>query len=195
MSNNTPGSSNAAQLLPNPKLLKLELCLICQTVKDSAGSSKLTSTEAGRQSIISRKLKDGLVTNIDQNRLVDRRYHIKSCYATYKTKVARHKVETPKQKPDEPDLSPLTPPVIWPKRSKTITSPDPWDKPCIICNNVKCQGNMKRFWNESSEVAGRLLKAANFNKETGDVWAKDIMYHNNCMNKYSASFSMMSKNC
>ena len=112
MSNNTPGSSNAAQLLPNPKLLKLELCLICQTVKDSAGSSKLTSTEAGRQSIISRKLKDGLVTNIDQNRLVDRRYHIKSCYATYKTKVARHKVETPKQKPDEPDLSPLTPPVI-----------------------------------------------------------------------------------
>ena len=89
MSNNTPGSSNAAQLLPNPKLLKLELCLICQTVKDSAGSSKL-----------------------GQNRLVDRRYHIKSCYATYKTKVARHKVETLKQKPDEPDLSPLTPPVI-----------------------------------------------------------------------------------
>ena len=30
MSNNTPGSSNAAQLVPNPKPLKLELCLIGQ---------------------------------------------------------------------------------------------------------------------------------------------------------------------
>ena len=70
LSNNTPGPSNAVQLVPNPKPLRLELCLICQNVKDSAGSSKLTSTEAGRQKIIStsRKLNDGLVTNIDQNR-------------------------------------------------------------------------------------------------------------------------------
>ena len=96
MSNNKPGSSNALQLLPNPKPLKLELCLICQNVKDSAGSSKLTSTEAGRQTIISRELKDGLVTNIDQNRLIDIRYHVKSCYGTYKMKGARHAVETPK---------------------------------------------------------------------------------------------------
>ena len=48
-------------------------------------------------------------------------------------------------------------------------------------------------------MADRLVKAANFNKdeigikliflkETGDVWAKDIMYHNNCMNKYINKF-------
>ena len=116
MSNNTPGSFHAVQLVPNPKSLKLELCFICQNVKDSAGSSKLTSTEAGRQTIIStsRKLEDGLVTNIDQNRLVDIRYHVKSCYATYKKKGARHKVETPKRKLQEPDLSPLTSPVTRP---------------------------------------------------------------------------------
>ena len=53
MPNNTPGPSNAVQLVPNPKHLKLELCLICQNVKNSAGSSKLTNTEAGRQTIIS----------------------------------------------------------------------------------------------------------------------------------------------
>ena len=53
----------------------------------------------------SRKLKDGLVTNIDQNRLVNIRYHVKSCYATYKKKGARQKVEIPKRKPEEPDLS------------------------------------------------------------------------------------------
>ena len=113
MSNNTPGPSNAVQLVRNPKPLKLELCLICQNVKGSADSSKLTSTEAGRLAIIStsRKLEDGLVTNIDQNRSVVIRYHVKSWHATYKKRVARHEVETPKRKPEEPDLSPLTSPV------------------------------------------------------------------------------------
>ena len=27
-----------------------------------------------------------------------------------------------------------------------------------------------------------------FLKETGDVWAKGIMYHDNCMNKYISKF-------
>ena len=51
----------------------LELCLICQNVKDSAGSSKPKTIGARRQTTIntSRKLEDGLVTNIEQNRLVD----------------------------------------------------------------------------------------------------------------------------
>ena len=49
MSNNTPRPSNAVQLIPNPRPLKVVLCLICQNVKDSTGSSKQTSTEAGRQ--------------------------------------------------------------------------------------------------------------------------------------------------
>ena len=80
MSNNTGGLCNVVQLVANPKSLKLELCLICQNVKDSAGSSKLPNTEAVRQTIISTsgKLEDGLVTNIDQNRLVDVRYYVKS---------------------------------------------------------------------------------------------------------------------
>ena len=97
MSENTTGLFNAVQLVSNPKPL-LELCLISQNVKDNAGSSKLTSTEAGRQTIIStsRKLEYGLVTNIDENKLVDIRYHIKYCYAMYKKKGARYKVETPK---------------------------------------------------------------------------------------------------
>ena len=35
MSENRPGSSNDVQLAPNPKPLKLELCLICRNVQDS----------------------------------------------------------------------------------------------------------------------------------------------------------------
>ena len=33
MSNKTPGPSNAVQLVPNPKPLKLELCLIAKMLK------------------------------------------------------------------------------------------------------------------------------------------------------------------
>ena len=93
----------------------------------------------------------------------------------------------------------MTSPVTRPKRSETITSPDPRDKLYVICNHVKYQGDTKRFLIESSEVADRLLKAVNFSKdeihiriiflkETDDVWAKDIMYHNSCMNKYISKF-------
>ena len=114
--NNTPELSNAVQLVPNPKSLKLELCLICQNVKNSADWSKLTSAEAGRQTSTSRKLEVGLVTNIDRDRLVDIRYHVKSYYATYKKKEARRKVETPKRKPEEPDLLSLTFVITQPKR-------------------------------------------------------------------------------
>ena len=32
MSENTPGPSNVVQLVPNPKPLQLQLCLICQNV-------------------------------------------------------------------------------------------------------------------------------------------------------------------
>ena len=197
MSNNTAGLCNVVQLVPNRKSLKLELCLNCQNVKERAGSSKLPSTEAYRQTIIStsRKLEDCLVTNIDQNRLVDVRYHAKSCYTTHKRKGERHEVEKTKRKPQEPDLSSLISPVTRPMRSKAITSPDPRYKACVISNHVKCQRDTKRFKIESSEVAGRLWKAANFNnnkihirptflEQTGDLWAKDFMYHNNCMIKY-----------
>ena len=48
MSENTPGLYNAVQIVPNAKPLKLELCLICQNVKDKAGSFKLTNLEDGR---------------------------------------------------------------------------------------------------------------------------------------------------
>ena len=94
MLENKPGLSNTPQLVPNWKSLKLELYLIFQNVKDSAGLFKLTSAEAGKQTIIntSRKRENVLITNIDQNRLVDIKYHVKSYYATYKKKGARHKV-------------------------------------------------------------------------------------------------------
>ena len=97
-------------------------CIFVQTVKKPNlwGKTAVDESASIKAWIIStsRKLEDGLITNTDQNRLVDIRYHVKSSYTTFKKKEARHKVETLKQKPKEPDLPPLTSLVTRPKRLK-----------------------------------------------------------------------------
>ena len=57
-----------------------------------------------QSSVLAENSKKFVVTSIDQNRLVDVRYHAKSCYTEYKRKGERHEVETTKRKPQEPDL-------------------------------------------------------------------------------------------
>ena len=203
MSEETPGSSHSVQLVQDsPKPLNLDLCFICQRSKDSTGSTKLTSTEDGRNTIIStsEKLKDGLIDRIDHTQRTNIKYHVKSCYSTYKKKGNRFVEDTSKRKPEEEDLdSPLTSPIVRPKRSKSIKSPELKNKPCIICDHVKCQGNTERVRIEKLEVAVRLLKATNFYKDavhtrtifmkdTGDVFAADVKYHPHCMNKYIKQF-------
>ena len=204
MSESTPGPSSSVQLVQKPtnsKPKKLELCLICQRVKDSKGCAKLTSTDDGRKVIIdtSEKLDDGLVANIkpiEQGRI---QYHVKTCYSKYKKQGERHEKAQKRNAEDEPEVSPVTSPVTRAKRAKSIVSPEPKDKPCIICNFVKHQGELQRFRIESPEVANRMLKAVNFNKdivhtrmifmkEIGDIFANDVMYHRNCMNKYINQF-------
>ena len=203
MSENTPGSSCAVSLVQNPSnsKLNLALCLICQRVKDRNGSTTLTSAVDGRQTIIdtSEKLQDGLVTGIEQSERDKINYHLKSCYSTYRKKGERHEEARKRKAEDEPQDSPLTSPVTRPKRDKLIVSPDPRDKPCIICNHHKCQGETQRFRIETPDKADCLLKAVSFNKdeihtrmifmkEIGDVFANDVMYHNNCMCKYLNQF-------
>ena len=182
------------------KLVNLDLCIICQHIKDNKGSDKLTSTNDGRQVIIktSEKLQDGLVVRIDSPNEYDSiKYHVKTCYATYKKRGERY-VETSKRKHDEENHydSPLTSRT---KRCKSTTSPEARNKPCVICNHVKCQGDTTRFRIETVDVADLLLKAAYFNedevhtrmifmKEVGDVWANDVMYHKKCMIKYTTQY-------
>ena len=69
MSNNSPGPSNSVQLLPKPRALNLQLCILCQHVKDSKGSTKLTSTADGRRVIFDTTeiLQNGLLANVDEN--------------------------------------------------------------------------------------------------------------------------------
>ena len=141
----------------------MDQCVICQKAKDSKGSDKLTSTTEGRQVIIksSEKLQDGLFERIGIQNGDNIKYHVKTCYATYKRKGERH-TDSIKRKPADSDNSPLTPRT---KRCKPVISLEPKDKPCVICNHVKCQGDSKRFRIETVDVADHLLKAANFNKD------------------------------
>ena len=209
MSAKTPGSCNSVLLVPpssaKSKSRNLDLCLICQHVKDVKGSSQLSSTEAGRKVVIdaSEKLQDGFLNGIDPTKLTEIKYHTKSCYATYRLKGQRVKPDAAKRKSEhEADSDPsLTSPTgsSRPKRTKATTPPDIKNKPCIICNHIKCQGVLEKSRVETYDVAERLLKAVNFNKddvytrlvfmqEIGDVFAADVMYHKKCMNKYIKQF-------
>ena len=69
------------------------------------------------------------------------------------------------------------------------------EKPCVICNQMKCQGDAKRYRISDLAPAKNSIKAANFNKDSvhtrivflktaGDVFVADIMHHKNCLNKY-----------
>ena len=91
----------------------------------------------------------------------------------HKKKGARHEVEIPKRKPEEPDLS---------KRSKIITPPPP---PQILETNRAPFATMLH----AKEIQKDLLKAANFNKdkihirliflkEIGNIWTLCITIMN-----------------
>ena len=78
-------------------------------------------------------------------------------------------------------------------------SPDPKEKPCIVCNQIKCKGDTKRYRISEDNRAKGLLRAATFNKDSvhtriiflktiGDVFAEDVMYHTNCLINYVTQF-------
>ena len=60
--------------------------MICQKIKDSSGSSKLTSTSEGRNVLLktSQSLNDELMNNSPDHDLEKIQYHVKTCYASYK---------------------------------------------------------------------------------------------------------------
>ena len=48
----SPGTSTFVELVSKPKKRNVELCIICQKVRDSNQNAKLTSTPAGRGVVI-----------------------------------------------------------------------------------------------------------------------------------------------
>ena len=63
----------------------LNKCIICQTVKDNKGTTKLTSTEKGRTTILdcSIHLKDNLLEDIQESDHDKIQYPVNTCYPRY----------------------------------------------------------------------------------------------------------------
>ena len=77
MSDESPGPSSSTQVVPADRKLNLNLCIICQKIKDSSGSSKLTSTSEGRNVLLktSQSLNDELMNNLSDHDLEKIQYH------------------------------------------------------------------------------------------------------------------------
>ena len=140
---------------------------------------------------------DELMNNLSDHDLEKIQYHVKTCYASYKRKGERNEQKKSKLKrtSEEPIDSFLSSPENRQKRTKVSTPASPKEKPCVICNQMKCQGDAKRYRISDLAPAKNSIKAANFNKDSvhtrivflktaGDVFVADIMHHKNCLNKY-----------
>ena len=85
------------------------------------------------------------------------------------------------------------------KRQTIDTTLPAQSKLCIICNNLKRKGDIKRVGICENRRAKLFLSATKFSKDTvydrcsllgntGDVFAVDILYHKNCMSSYVLKF-------
>ena len=114
-------------------IIKKSVCVICGNKKDKFGSTKLTSTDVGRNVIIktSEKLADGIAERIEDK--ADFTYHVKSCYSTYKKRGERKQNESECHEQVANETRESTEPRL--KRSKTsLCSPqDLKEKPYVIC--------------------------------------------------------------
>ena len=94
-------------------------------------------------------------------------YQVKTCYASYKKEGERNKQKKSKLKKtsEEPIDSFLSSPENCQKWTKVSTTVSPKEKPCVICNQMNCQGDAKRYQISDLALAKNLIKAANFNKD------------------------------
>ena len=72
--------------LTKTRNVDLNKCILCQKIKDNKSDRRLTSTEKGRQLIISTStdtLKDDLISDAKGEELCLLKYHVNSCYSRY----------------------------------------------------------------------------------------------------------------
>ena len=208
MTGSSPGLCSSIQLIHDEKNKgDLGRCIICQNIKDTKGDSKLTSNPEGRKNIIdaSHVLQDDILLNFTESDFDQVQYHVNTSYARYKK--MQERIEHRRNAAQDSGFETTTRidsintvnPEIRPKRRKTMDKLIPDDKPCIICNQIKCQSVLKRFRISESNHARNLINAVNFNKDSvytrcilyktpGDIFAADVMYHKKCMVIYIGQF-------
>ena len=181
-------------------------CIVCKkggskggkkSGKKSGKKGSLTGTDNGRSKIISAatKLGDKRVLALAEESFV---YHLHPCYSKYIKKGERAGEEnTDGEEECEPeDLETAESETLPQTRSRTGTAPSSTKKKvCIVCGFKKHQGDIVLNRIETDKRAWKFLAATNFHKdatyrqtilckEPKHVFAADVMYHGNCMNKY-----------
>ena len=139
------------------------------------------------------------------------KYHVNTCYSRY----VRQKKRTEDKDVDEGEPEDPTKDERVSSRNKQSTSETRGSKrwkldlsntastsasavkesPCIVCNQMKSKGIVKRFRIGEARRARLFLSAIKSNKNDvytrcsliqniGDVYAADIMYHKKCLSNY-----------
>ena len=153
MTDSSPGLCSSIQLIHEKNKRDLGRCVICQNIKDTKGDSKLTSTPEGCKKIIdaSHVLQDDILLHFTESDFDQIQYHVNTCYGRYQKSKERieHRRNSVQdsgfETTNSSDSINTVNDEIRPKRRKTMDKLEPDDKPCIICNQIKCQGVVKQF--------------------------------------------------
>ena len=94
-------------LIQKKKKRNTNLCIIVQKSKDRNKDKKLTSTSEGRNVIIEKIkiLKDDLLIDLSKNEHLCIKYHLRTCYASYRLKKVAAKSPEKNPQTDHGDIS------------------------------------------------------------------------------------------
>ena len=197
--------------LTKARNIDLNKCILCQKIKDNKGDRRLTSTEKGRQLIISTStdiLKDDLISDVKGEELCLLKYHVNTCYSRYirqrdRTESKALEKNCENAGPSEASNQEEFKADCRETKRRRISTEQPGnkvsEKPCIICNQVKHQGENKKYRICEVKCAKQFLSAERFfnddvHRQTillethGDVFAADVFYHKKCLNRYMVTF-------
>ena len=207
---------SSLQIVVETKTKKyIDKCIICPKPKDNKWNKKLTSTANGRSTIIecSTFLRDNLLDGVEE--LDQIKYHVNTCYSRYvRQKKRTEDKDVDEGEPEDPTKDePVssrneksTPETRSSKRLKLDLSNTAStsafavkESSCIVCNQMKSKGIVKRFRICEARRAQLFLSAIKFNKDDvytrcsllqniGDVYAADIMNHKKCLENYIRRF-------
>ena len=193
----------------------IDKCIRCQKPKDNKGNKKLTSTANGRSTIIecSTFLRDNLLDGVEE--LDQIKYHVNTCYSRYvRQKKRTEDKDVDEGEPDNPtndqhvssrneQSTPETRSskklIFYLSNTASTSASAVKESPCIVCNQMKSKGIVKRFRICEARRARLFLYTIKFNKDDvytrcsllqniGDVYTANIMYHKKCLSNYLCRF-------
>ena len=135
------------------------------------------------------KMNDSLLINLNDSEQNQIRYHSRECYKPYILKAERFRVITANNDTPTNDTT-IEDDEALPKRSKRRKCCDS-DINCIICHQKKIKNDEKLCRICEAERANMfrfnlddVFSRASIYTNKEQLFAADVLYHKNCMNRY-----------